>query len=260
MQNETLFIGIDSGSQVTKAVAVQQGRIVAKSYAYTEFDGLAAAQAVYDNLIHDAGVTDSAAVRVAATGSGRQLVSFAEAYVNEIVAGATGAHALMPEVQMVLDMGAEGSRVILLDENGAAEAYEINDRCASGAGTFIETCARALEIRPEDMGEYSLRHTKDIPMKAQCVVFVESEVISLIHQRETKENIAHGVHLGISDRLGSMFRRLGMRQGVGFIGGPAKNRGLVQCLEQTLAQPVLVPDEPEYVSALGAALHISGRQ
>lgn len=256
MQNETLFIGIDSGSQSTKAVAVRNGQIVAKAHVYTEFDGLAAAQAVSDKVIRDAGAEVSA-VRVAATGSGRQLVNFAEAYVNEIVAGATGAHALLPEVQMLLDMGAEGSRVILLDENGAAKAYEINDRCASGAGTFIETCARALEIRPEEMGEYSLRHTKDIPMKAQCVVFVESEVISLIHQRETKENIAHGVHLGISDRLGSMFRRLGMQNGVGFIGGPARNRGLVQCLEQTLGQPVLVPDEPEFASAFGAALHIA---
>jgi len=255
MESEKIFIGIDSGSQSTKGVVVKQGAILAEAKVYTDFDASAAAEAVLKELLEMTGIEQSAVTCIAVTGSNRQLVSFANLLVNEIVAAATGTHATVPAARMVLDMGAEGSRVIALDETGAAKAYEINDRCASGAGTFIETCARALEIKPEEMGTYSLKHTKDIPMKAQCVVFVESEVISLIHQKETKENIAHGVHLGIANRIGSMFRRLGIQEGVAFVGGPARNQGLVECLQSDLGQEVTVPEKPEYIVALGAALY-----
>lgn len=260
MGNEKIFIGIDSGSQTTKGVVARQGAILAEASVYTDFDASAAAEAVLEKLLAQSGIARSDAASIAVTGANRQLVTFADTMVNEIVAAATGTHAVLPGARMVLDMGAESSRVISLTDDGAAKAYEINDRCASGAGTFIETCARALEIKPEEMGDYSARHTKDIPMKAQCVVFVESEVISLIHEKETKENIAHGVHLGIANRIGSMFRRLGIQEGIAFVGGPAKNQGLVECLKSDLEQDVTVPDRPEYIVALGAALYAEIKQ
>lgn len=148
-------------------------------------------------------------------------------------------------------------RIIALDEHGAAKNYVVNDRCASGAGTFIETVARALQIQPEEMGDIALKADKDIMLKAQCVVFVESEVISLIHQKETRENIANGVHNGIGNRICSMFRSLGIRDGVAFIGGPSLNKGLVASLSKELGQQVIVPDLSVFLSAAGAALAAS---
>lgn len=254
MSETGIFVGIDGGSQTTKVVVVTGGKVLAKKFAFTEFDAKDAARAALSEALLEAGLTEDDITAVAATGTNRQLIDFAGTYVNEIVADATGVYHVLPGMNMILDMGAEGSRAIDLDENGAAKTYEINDRCASGAGTFIETCARALEITPEEMGELSLHYTKDIPMKAQCVVFVESEVISLIHQKESKENITHGVLMGISTRLGSMFRRLGIREGIAFVGWPANNIGLVKCLEEDLGQKITVPEDPEYICALGAAL------
>ena len=254
MSETGIFVGIDGGSQTTKVVVVTGGKVLAKKFAFTEFDAKDAARAALSEALLEAGLTEDDITAVAATGTNRQLIDFAGTFVNEIVADATGVHHVLPGMNMILDMGAEGSRAIDLDENGAAKTYEINDRCASGAGTFIETCARALEITPEEMGELSLHYTKDIPMKAQCVVFVESEVISLIHQKESKENITHGVLMGISTRLGSMFRRLGIREGIAFVGWPANNIGLVKCLEEDLGQKITVPEDPEYICALGAAL------
>lgn len=257
MAKTGVFVGVDGGSQTTKVVIVSNGEVVAKRFAFTEFDAQDAAKAALNEALNDAGLTMDDIEAIAATGTNRQLINFADSYVNEIVAGAAGVHHLLDGIQMILDMGAEGSRAILVDENGAANTYEINDRCASGAGTFIETCARALEITPSEMGELSLNYTEEIPMKAQCVVFVESEVISLIHQKESKENITHGVLMGISNRLGSMFRRLGIREGIAFIGWPAQNIGLVKCLEADLGQKITVPEDPEYVCALGAAVTVA---
>ena len=254
MSKTGIFVGIDGGSQTTKVVVTAGGKVLAKKFAYTDFDAKDAASAALSEALAEAGLGMDDVAAIAATGTNRQLIDFANSYVNEIVADAAGVHHVLPGMSMILDMGAEGSRAIDLDENGAAKTYEINDRCASGAGTFIETCARALEITPADMGELSLNYTKDIPMKAQCVVFVESEVISLIHQKESKENIARGVLMGINTRLGSMFRRLGIREGIAFVGWPANNVGLVKCLEEDLGQKITVPEDPEYICALGAAL------
>lgn len=254
MNPSSYVVGIDSGSQNTKAVLLKDGALFKTAITSTDFDALDAAKKVYASLLEQAGITEAQVSAVTSTGTSRNLITFATGSVNEIIAAATGVHHVVPSARMVLDMGAEASRAILLDENGAAKTYEVNDRCASGAGTFIETVARALQITPEEMGSYSLRADKDIAMKAQCVVFVESEVISLIHQRESRENIAKGVHLGISNRLYSMFLRLGIEQGVVFIGGPSKNAGLVECLSRELGQSVIVPEYSAYISAVGAAL------
>lgn len=247
-------IGIDSGSQNTKAILMQDSRIIGTASVPTEFDALDAAGKVLTELLAAHGAERSQVKRIAATGTGRSLVSFADATVNEIIAAAAGSRAMVPDADMVLDMGAEASRVIALDEEGLAKTYEINDRCASGAGTFIETVARALQIEPEQMGDYALRADKDIMLKAQCVVFVESEVISLIHQKETRENIANGVHNGISNRLCSMFRRLGIGDKIVFVGGPSLNKGLVKALSKELGREVIVPEYSPYLSAMGAVL------
>lgn len=254
MNQSSYVVGIDSGSQNTKAVLLKDGAILKTAIVSTDFDALAAAEKVYASLLEQAGIPETEVGAIVSTGASRNLISFATGTVNEIIAAAIGTHDAVPEARMLLDMGTEASRAILLDENGAAKSYEVNDRCASGAGTFIETVARALQLTPEEMGEYSQRADKDIAMQAQCVVFVESEVISLIHQRESRENIARGVHLSICNRLHSMFLRLGIEQGVAFIGGPSRNAGLVDCLSLALNQPVIVPEHSAYISAVGAAL------
>jgi benzoyl-CoA reductase subunit D len=246
--------GIDSGSRNTKAVVLEDGRILGKAKSPTEFSAALAARTVYAAALADAGVSADRVRAVWATGTGRAMVDFADGGINEVSAAARGAHAAAPETELVIDMGAESSRAVRLLKGGAIRNYEINDKCASGAGTFIESMARTLEIGAEEMGAYSLRHTKDVPMNAQCVVFAESEVISLIHRRERVEDIAHGIHVGIANRVSSLVRRVGVTDNIILIGGPAYNAGLVVCLSNELGKTVAVPENAEYISALGAAV------
>jgi benzoyl-CoA reductase subunit D len=165
---------------------------------------------------------------------------------------------------MVIDLGAESCRVVKLRADGMVDSYEVNDKCASGAGTFIETMARALQVAVKDMGELSLRHTSEVPMNAQCVVFAESEVVSLIHQKTAKEDIAFAIHKGICNRINSMVRRVGAVDGIMLVGGTAGNAGLADCLQSTVGKKIAVPKNPGYVSAIGAALQaaekLTGKQ
>jgi benzoyl-CoA reductase subunit D len=103
------------------------------------------------------------------------------------------------------------------------------------------------------MGKLSLKSQKSVPMNAQCAVFAESEVVSLIHAKHSKEDIVRAVHDAISDRIASMTRKIGVEKDVALVGGVARNIGFVDSLKRDLKQELLIPEEPEYSCALGAA-------
>ena len=177
-----------------------------------------------------------------------------EEIVPEVIADAKGTSHLNPAVKTVIDVGAEEGRGVKVGENGKVKDFVINERCAAGAGTFMETMARALEVGVEDMGPLALKSTKAIPMNAQCCVFAESEVVTLIHSKVSKEDIAKAIHDAMAGRIASMVLRLGVERDVVLIGGVARNPGFLPPLKKELNTEILVPEYPQYVGALGAAL------
>ena len=246
--------GIDCGSQNTKGVIIKDNKVVAMALLPTEFDADLAAQSVYETAMSKAGITKADVNRLVITGVGREIVKWGDTEINEVGAAARGARFVVPDSDTIIDMGADSCRVIRLNEDGSVMKYEVNDKCASGAGTFIEAMARALQVSTEQMGDFSLRHTKELATNAQCVVFAESEVISLIHAKETREDIAYGVHMGIANRIASMIRRVGLTDHFTMIGGPAFNKGLVSCMSKVFGREIKVPENNQYISAIGAAL------
>ena len=252
--------GIDCGSQNTRAVLMQDGKLLAKTLLPTAFDADLAAQTAYEKALGDAGIKKEDVDRVIITGVGREIVKWGDGEVNEVGAGARGARFALPETDTIIDMGADSCRVIRLNEDGTIMKYEVNDKCASGAGTFIEAMARALQISTEEMGDFSLRHTKELATNAQCVVFAESEVISLIHAKESREDIAYGVHMGIANRIASMIRRVGLTDHFTMIGGPAFNKGLVSCMAKVFGRDITVPEDNHYMTAIGAAIFAAENQ
>jgi benzoyl-CoA reductase subunit D len=157
-----------------------------------------------------------------------------------------------------VDVGAEVGRAATMDEKGNVQDVVIQEECAAGAGTFIETMARALEVSLEEMGTMALQSSKAIPMNAQCVVFAESEVIGLIHGGADKRDISKSVHDAVAGRIVSMVQRMGVKGGVILMGGMARNPGFVTAVKQGLKlENVYVPKEPEYGAAIGASIAAS---
>ncbi|MCK4949636.1 MAG: CoA activase, partial [Thermoplasmata archaeon] len=193
------------------------------------------------------------------TGSGRTAVHFKTDELTEVTAASKGATMLVPSARTVIDVGAEEGRAMHTDAEGKVLDFVINERCAAGAGSFTEAMARALEIEVEEIGPLSLKATEAVPMNAQCAVFAESEVVTLVHQKTSKENIARAIHDAIASRISSMARRLSIEQDIVLVGGMANNVGFVESLRRELNMDVTVPDEPEYVAALGAARVASTR-
>jgi benzoyl-CoA reductase subunit D len=246
--------GIDCGAKNIRALILKDGEIVGRGFEPAGIDTKTAANKAYDAALNEAGLSRDQVDKVIATGSGKNEIQFKDGIVTEVGANARGAVHLFPDVRTVIDVGAEEGRAIKVDASGKVLDFAINEKCAAGAGAFTEAMARALDVKLEELGPLSLKSTKSIPMNAQCAVFAESEVVSLVHNKTPKPDMAKAIHDAISDRITSMVRRVGMEEKIALVGGVARNVGFVKSLETDLNTKVLIPDRPQFVGAMGAAI------
>lgn len=246
--------GIDCGAKNTKVVIRKDGEVVGKSLILSGFDQKAAAEEAYDMALKEANLSRDDIEHITATGVGMKEAPFADETITEVGSAAKGTVFLFPQARTVIDVGAEEGRAIRADENGKVVDFAVNEKCAAGAGAFTEAMARALEVPLEKMGELSLKSENAVPMNAQCAIFAESEVVSLIHAKTPKEDIVRAVHDAIASRITSMVRRVGIEREVALVGGVARNVGFVKSMKDDLELEVLIPEDPEFVGALGAAI------
>ena len=132
--------------------------------------------------------------------------------------------------------------------------FRTNDKCAAGAGGFIERACKYLEVNIDQVGDLSIQANKPQTISSVCAVLAESEIINHVSNGETIENILRGVHNSLASRALALLKRSGMEDEVTFVGGVARQKGMVKALEETLKRKVNVSEEPELVGALGAAL------
>lgn len=247
--------GIDIGSKTIKVVILDNKEIRSQSIVLTGFDQVKSVIQGLNEALDQLSMKQEQLEHIVSTGVGGKIVDFATQTIPEIRATAIGAIHLFPDVRTVIDVGAEEGRATKCSPEGKVIDFVINEKCSAGAGVFVEAMSRALEVKLEEMGPMSIQATKSVPMNAQCSVFAESEVVSLIHSGNTREDISRAIHDAIASRIASMVRRIGVEDEVIIIGGVAKNVGFVDSLKRTLElTKVIIPDEPEFIGALGAAL------
>ncbi|NQU02893.1 MAG: 2-hydroxyglutaryl-CoA dehydratase [Syntrophaceae bacterium] len=249
-----MFAGIDIGSVSTKACLLsQEGVILSYSIISTGARPASTGSKALEQALESAGRKRGEIRCIVATGYGRVSLADADKTVTEISCHAKGAHFLDPATDLVIDIGGQDSKVIRLDREGSFRDFAMNDRCAAGTGRFLEVMARALEVRLEEMGDLSLEGVP-VSISNMCTVFAESEVVSLVAREVEKERIIAGIHKSVAERTAALVNRVGLGKKVMLVGGVAKNRGLKAALEKALNIPLFVPEEPQIVGALGAAI------
>jgi predicted CoA-substrate-specific enzyme activase len=241
------FAGIDIGSRTIELVVVDEaGQIRASMQTDTGFDPISEAKKMVDGVSFD---------RIMATGYGRNLfeIAFDAPTVTEIKAHAKGARAFFPESKAVLDIGGQDSKAISLFENGKVKKFEMNDRCAAGTGKFLEIMAKTLGYDIEEFGREALLAENDLNISSMCTLFAESEVTSLIAKGNNRREIARGLHASVIRRAAGMINRVCSEGDIVFTGGVAKNPCMVAFLAEKLEREVLIPENPHFTGALGAA-------
>jgi benzoyl-CoA reductase subunit D len=246
--------GVDMGTQSVKVVILKDNKVLAESSVFSGFDPAAAATEAFNKVLKKAGLTRNDLQHVAATGAGADMAPFHNSTISMMGADAEAATFLFPTARTIIDVGAEEARAMKCDENGIMQSFVVNERCAAGAGTFIEAMARALEVEVEEMGPLALKAETASPINATCVIFGESDVVTLIHRQESKPEIARAIYDAMAERITSMVQRLGVTPDVVLIGGVAKDVGFVASFKRKLGIELLIPENPEFAGALGAAL------
>jgi predicted CoA-substrate-specific enzyme activase len=162
--------------------------------------------------------------------------------------------ALCPGVRLIIDIGGQDSKAILVDDSGMVENFAMNDRCASGTGRAYEVLGRALEADIADLGALALQGRADLEISSLCATFAATEVISLLATGEAPEDIAASMHRAVAARTLGLVAQVGKQTPIVLTGGVAKNLAAVQFLSEALGEPLQVPDDPQITGAFGAAL------
>lgn len=246
--------GIDIGSNTTKAVIMENNRILSQHIVFTGYSAREAANEVLDGVLKKADLVRSDIKKLICTGYGRNYMTEADHTCTEITCHALGAYYSLPGVGSVIDIGGQDSKYITIGKAGAVSKFTMNEKCAAGTGRFLEVMARALEMDLESFAALSLKSENPAQISSLCSVFAESEVISLIASGCDRPNIIAGLHESIASRITAMVHRIGLKEPVIMTGGCARNYGLVSALEKALGVTIIVNETAQINGAIGAAL------
>ncbi len=249
------YLGVDLGSTTAKAVVVDgNGQVVAAEVVQMGAVSRAGLARAVSGVLGSAGLDEADITETIATGYGRRLVPGAGRTFTEITCHARGVAAMCPGARLVVDIGGQDSKAIVVDELGLVENFAMNDRCASGTGRFFEVLARAIECDVGELAGLALAGTEDLEVSSMCATFAETEIISLLAHGERREDIAASVHRAVSARTLGLVAQVGRHEPVVMTGGVARNAAAVRFLGDALRATVVVPDSPQITGAYGAAL------
>ncbi|MFC1907496.1 acyl-CoA dehydratase activase [Chloroflexota bacterium] len=245
--------GVDIGSAFIKA-AIVNGELLAYHVLPSGGNYKLTADEVLKVTLAKAGLSTKDIACVVATGYGAANVSLADEAITEVACQARGVAYFFPSARTAIDIGGQFTRVIKVDDRGKATAFMLSEKCASGSGRFLQVIARVLHISLDDIGPLSLESRERVEFNTGCAVFAESEAISRIAEGAAREDILAGVHRAMAAKTLNLVERVGLEADCALIGGGAKDIGLVKSIEEALGLSLLAPEEPQIVSALGAAL------
>jgi len=251
-------LGIDVGSRQAKAVLIRGGEIHTAITA-SGVDAQETADRLLRKVVKSTGIQRQDIAWIVGTGYGRIALAFDDIpseVVTEISCHAMGSHWLNAGTKTIIDIGGQDSKAIKVDpDNGRVVEFVMNDKCADGTGRFLEKIAELLDYPLGELGSKALQSTKKIEISSQCVVFAESEVISLKAKGERREDIAAGIHFASARRVRNLVNRLGLEPQLVFSGGVSNNLGMKFALEELIGHPIQTTKiDMVYAGALGAAI------
>lgn len=258
--------GIDIGSVAAKSVILESlpneaPRICSHFVQPSGWNVAEAAEQVLEKVCGKANIKKDELSSIIATGYGRVSVPFANKSITEISCHAKGASFLFPETGIVIDIGGQDSKVISLNleqasqlgRYGVVHDFLMNDKCAAGTGRFLQVISGILEVSLEELSNIALEGTP-IAITSMCAVFAETEIIGLLAKGTSPKDIAAGVFLSIAKRMCGLAKRISFNGECTFTGGLAISSAFASFLSEELGAAINIPNNPQIVGALGAAL------
>ena len=262
-----LHIGIDVGSTTTKAVVLEPGtgRLLYADYQRHHADQV---KSVSDALWKLYGRFPDARFRLAMTGSGaKRLADALELpYVQEVVANSIALRDRYERVGTAIELGGQDAKIIFFRTDPATGHLEtadlrMNGSCAGGTGAFLDEVAAILHVPVEELDQLAARGGCVYDVSGRCGVYAKTDIQPLLNQGVSKEDLAlSAFHAIAKQTIGGLAQGLEIAPPVAFEGGPLTfDPTLVRVFAQRLGlkpEDVLVPERPELMMAIGAALSL----
>jgi predicted CoA-substrate-specific enzyme activase len=250
-----IFAGCDVGSLSAEAVFLENGNILGSEIIRVRPKAELSAKDVMDKLLHRLNLSYDDIAFTVATGYGRETIPFADDNVSEISCHGRGAHFLVNSIRTVIDVGGQDCKAIRVGQEGDLEDFVMNDKCAAGTGRSLELNAEALGVDVSQLGPLSMESNETIVITNQCSIFTELEIMHLLMEDKSVENIAAGINEAMARRVKMLVGKVGVKSDIGVTGGVSKNIGVVKYLEEMLGVKfVEFPEDPQIIGALGAAI------
>ena len=246
--------GVDIGTVSSKAVIIDGHEIISSCIIPSGGDYRLSAENVMKEALKGAKLSMDDIRHVVATGYGAANVPFPSQEASDITCDGRAVSFLIPSVRTVVDIGALFSKAFRLDQSGTVAKFVFSGKCAGGCAKILQVIARVLQVKLEEIGALSLKSQKRVEFNTGCAVFMESEAVSRVAEGASKEDLLAGVHRALASQIHSLAERAGIEKDYALIGGGAKNIGLVKAVEETADLEIIVPEKPQLMAALGAAL------
>jgi (R)-2-hydroxyacyl-CoA dehydratese activating ATPase len=247
------YMGIDIGSTSSKGILIDDNNTMVRHLQSSGINYRNSAEELKNELLKKAGLSDTDISYIVMTGH-TESVTVGNEYATDIRCFARGIHRVFPQAKTVIDVQGQSSQVILIGQAGQVKNFVISEKCAAGSGRFMDVVANVLRIKIEEIGKMSLAAKNPVVFTTGCAVFGESEAISRVAEGISKEDILAGVHQALAEKISALVNRLGLEEPCAMGGGGALNIGLIKSLEKKLGIRLLVPPEPQFITALGAAI------
>ncbi|MFH1143731.1 MAG: BadF/BadG/BcrA/BcrD ATPase family protein [Candidatus Eisenbacteria bacterium] len=178
-----VILGLDAGSTSTKAVALDvEGNLLAKAYRLSGGDPLRDAQAVLGEIARQA---ECAGTRLevrgfGVTGYAKDLLGTllgADLILVETVAHARSALTIRPDAEVIVDVGGQDIKVLILRE-GRVRDFRLNSQCSAGNGYFLQSTAARFEIPLDDFAATAFCASRCPEFHFGCAVFLESDIVN----------------------------------------------------------------------------------
>ena len=247
------YCGIDIGASSAKLVIVDEDRkTLAKSIRRSGINYAQTARDCLDEALEAAGLVKQQIRCSFSTGDGRDNVPWADGRMTEIACHGRGAYFHFPKRITVIDIGAQDSKVIHLNDAGRRINFKMNRKCAAGTGAFLEEIAYRLDLDVSQLDGLAQQSTKEVTLGSFCTVFAATEILEKIRAGENVEDIVKGAFHSVVKRIVEMDAIDGTLVMTG--GVVAHNPLLKSLVEQLFATEAMVPPDPQHVGAFGAAL------
>lgn len=253
-----IYMGIDVGSvSLNIAIVDEELRLLGSVYERTRGQPIPVLIDILEGLKKDFPRLNG----VLSTGSGRNLIAdtLDIEKENEIATQAKATAHFHPEVQTVIEIGGQDSKLIFLewDERGGKIIivdHALNEICAAGTGSFLDQQAHRLGISiDEEFGNLALRSKKPATIAGRCSVFAKSDMMHLQQEGIPKEDIVAGLCYALArNYISNLGKGKRFKRPIAFQGGVAANKGVAKAFEELLE---LKPGEliiPRYFDIMGA--------